>query len=138
MCLTSGVTSGDGRKRKGGHRCAVCRRCCFGFQYEREAKEYLGQLKQRLQAFGLAIHPEKTRLIRFGRFAMSQRAVRGEGKPETFDFSRFYALLHNLQTGRLQAGSKDIEQEIDQTNSGSEARTAATYAFASDRKPGVA
>jgi RNA-directed DNA polymerase len=74
----------------------------LGFQYEREARAYLELLKPRLQAFGLAIHPEKTRLIRFGRYAASQRAERGEGKPETFDFLGF---THYCATGK-QGGFK--------------------------------
>ena len=84
----------------------------LGFQYEREAKEYLGQLKQRLQAFGLAIHPEKTRLIRFGRFAMSQRAVRGEGKPETFDFLGFTHFCTTCKRGDFKLGRKTSSKRL--------------------------
>jgi hypothetical protein len=47
------------------------------------------ELKERLQRFGLALHPEKTRPIEFGRYAAENRKKRGEGKPETFDFLGF-------------------------------------------------
>lgn len=45
--------------------------------------------RERLAKFGLELHPEKTRLIEFGRFAASDRRKRGEGKPETFTFLGF-------------------------------------------------
>lgn len=61
----------------------------IGFQHEDEARACLEQLQARLAKFGLKLHPEKTRLIRFGRFAAEQRAKRGEGRPETFDFLGF-------------------------------------------------
>ena len=61
----------------------------MGFQYHDDAERFLVELKQRLEKFGLALHPEKTRLIGFGRFAARDRQTRGEGKPETFDFLGF-------------------------------------------------
>jgi len=60
-----------------------------GFQYESDAKQFQKELKERLQKFGLELHPEKTRLIEFGRFAAKNREKRGEGKPETFTFLGF-------------------------------------------------
>jgi RNA-directed DNA polymerase len=60
-----------------------------GFEHEHEAKAFLHDLHERLRAFELALHPDKTRLIRFGRDAAKQREARGEGKPETFDFLGF-------------------------------------------------
>src|SRR6058998_1888276 len=57
-----------------------------GFQHEHEAQAFLDDLKERMRKFELALHPDKTRLIRFGRHAAKQREKRGEGKPETFDF----------------------------------------------------
>jgi len=48
------------------------------------ANEYLAQLHQRLNKFGLAVHPEKTKLIRFDRFAKELCTRRKEGKPKTF------------------------------------------------------
>jgi len=61
----------------------------IGFQHRQEAERFLVDLKSRLEQFGLALHPEKTRLIEFGRFAGDTRRQRGEGKPETFDFLGF-------------------------------------------------
>jgi group II intron reverse transcriptase/maturase len=61
----------------------------MGFQYQREAERFLTEMKARFAEHGLEIHSEKTRLLEFGRFAESNRAERGEGKPETFDFLGF-------------------------------------------------
>jgi group II intron reverse transcriptase/maturase len=61
----------------------------LGFQYEREARAFLQDLQTRLCKFELALHPKKTRLIRFGRHAAEQRKRLGQGKPETFDFLGF-------------------------------------------------
>jgi group II intron reverse transcriptase/maturase len=58
----------------------------IGFQHESEARRCLAALKERMTKFGLELHPEKTRLIEFGRYAEERRAKRGEGPPETFDF----------------------------------------------------
>src|SRR5437867_1673364 len=60
-----------------------------GFQHRKEAEQFLNELRERLAKFGLKLHPEKTRLIEFGRFAMANRQARGEGKPETFNFLGF-------------------------------------------------
>jgi RNA-directed DNA polymerase len=60
-----------------------------GFEHEHEATVFLHDLQERPRAFELALHPDKTRLIRFGRHAAKQRASLGEGKPETFDFLGF-------------------------------------------------
>ena len=60
-----------------------------GFQHEHEAKAFLDDLKERMRVFELALSPDKTRLIRFGRHAAKQCQMRGEGKPETFEFLGF-------------------------------------------------
>ena len=60
-----------------------------GFQHRRDAERFLRELGGRMEKFGLALHPEKTRLIEFGRFAAENRQKRGEGKPETFTFLGF-------------------------------------------------
>jgi RNA-directed DNA polymerase len=60
-----------------------------GFQYESDAIQFQKELKERLLKFGLELHPEKTRLIEFGRFAAENRRKRDEGKPETFTFLGF-------------------------------------------------
>ena len=57
-----------------------------GFQHQRDAERFLTELRARLAQFGLSLHPEKTRLIEFGKFAVDRRRRRGLGKPETFDF----------------------------------------------------
>ena len=61
-----------------------------GFQYEAEARRFLEELRDRFRKFSLNLHPEKTRLIRFGRFARRDaRRIDGRSKPETFDFLGF-------------------------------------------------
>ena len=61
----------------------------MGFQHEGVARRFLAALQERLAKFGLALHPNKTRLIEFGRYAVTNRRRRGLGKPETFDFLGF-------------------------------------------------
>jgi RNA-directed DNA polymerase len=61
----------------------------LGFQYQQEAAHFKDELAARLGAFGLTLHPAKTRLIEFGRFAAEHRQQRGQGKPETFEFLGF-------------------------------------------------
>ena len=60
-----------------------------GFESRAEAERFLNEFGNRLAKFGLELHPEKTRLIEFGRFAALNRKQRGEGKPETFTFLGF-------------------------------------------------
>jgi group II intron reverse transcriptase/maturase len=60
-----------------------------GFENRIEAERFLNDFGERLAKFGLEVHPEKTRLIEFGRFAVLNRKQRGEGKPETFTFLGF-------------------------------------------------
>jgi group II intron reverse transcriptase/maturase len=60
-----------------------------GFQHRDDAERGLAEMRERFARFGLELHPEKTRLIEFGRFAQENRARRGEGKPETFAFLGF-------------------------------------------------
>jgi RNA-directed DNA polymerase len=57
-----------------------------GFERESDAQRFLADLRARLAKFGLELHPDKTRLIEFGRFAAERRKVRGLGKPGTFAF----------------------------------------------------
>ena len=61
----------------------------LGFQHRHDAEQFLKSLKRRLEEFGLSLHPDKTRLIEFGKFADENRRKRGSGKPETFDFLGF-------------------------------------------------
>jgi len=60
-----------------------------GFEDEQDAHQFLTELRERFAKFGLELHPDKTRLIEFGRNAGWKRAKRGLGKPETFDFLGF-------------------------------------------------
>jgi RNA-directed DNA polymerase len=57
-----------------------------GCQHESDARRFLDAMRERLRGFALSLHPEKTRLIEFGRFATKQRARHQLGKPETFQF----------------------------------------------------
>jgi group II intron reverse transcriptase/maturase len=61
----------------------------LGFQSREDAERFQEQLEERLRKFGLELHPDKTRLIEFGRYAAEDRAKRGEGKPEPFNFLGF-------------------------------------------------
>jgi group II intron reverse transcriptase/maturase len=61
----------------------------LGFESRSEAERFLAALQDRLHQFGLELHAEKTRLIKFGPHAIANRKQRGEGKPETFDFLGF-------------------------------------------------
>jgi hypothetical protein len=61
----------------------------LGFQHRADAERFLREFKERLAKFGLELHPDKTRLIEFGRYAARDRQQRGEGKPETFTFLGF-------------------------------------------------
>ena len=60
-----------------------------GFEHETDARAFLADMRARFEAFGLELHPEKTRLIEFGRHARKDRRDRGLGKPETFTFLGF-------------------------------------------------
>jgi group II intron reverse transcriptase/maturase len=61
----------------------------MGFQYRDDAEHCLRELRKRMDKFGLELHPDKTRLIQFGRYAARDRQQCGKGKPETFDFLGF-------------------------------------------------
>lgn len=73
----------------------------MGFQHRYEAHQFLGELRERLAKFGLELHPDKTRLIRFGRFAAQNRKERGERKPETFDFLGFTHICGTTRRGKF-------------------------------------
>jgi group II intron reverse transcriptase/maturase len=84
-----------------------------GFEHEHEAKAFLHDLHERMRAFELALHPDKTRLIRFGRHAAKQRAIRGEGKPETFDFLGFtHFCTRSHKWGSFVIGRKTIKKRM--------------------------
>jgi RNA-directed DNA polymerase len=70
-----------------------------GFQHRDEAEQFLGELRERFAKFGLELHPDKTRLLEFGRYAQSNRARRGQGKPETFNFLGFTHICAKTEQG---------------------------------------
>jgi RNA-directed DNA polymerase len=72
-----------------------------GFEDEEDARRFLVELHQRLAKFGLELHPDKTRLIEFGRHAARRRQARGLGKPETFDFLGFTHICGKSKSGRF-------------------------------------
>jgi RNA-directed DNA polymerase len=73
-----------------------------GFENVRTARAFLDNLRERLAKFGLTLHPDKTRLIEFGRFAAERRRARGQGRPETFDFLGFTHCCGTDQQGKFQ------------------------------------
>ena len=95
----------------------------IGFREESDARRCLAALKERLAKFGLELHPEKTRLIEFGRYAEERRARRGEGPPETFDFLGFTHISGKTRRGdftihrktarkKFQAKLKDLKVKL--------------------------
>lgn len=87
-----------------------------GFQYEWEAKAYYEALKLRMAKFGLSLEESKSRLIEFGRFARQNRAKKGLGKPETFNFLGFTFYCGKTRDGRfsvqLKTNSKKFRQKL--------------------------
>ncbi|MGY8678536.1 group II intron reverse transcriptase/maturase [Bradyrhizobium sp. UFLA05-153] len=78
----------------------------IGFQHESDARRFLDEMRKRLGEFALSLHPEKTRLIEFGRFAAERRKRRGLGKPETFDFLGFSFICGKTRSGKFQIKRK--------------------------------
>jgi RNA-directed DNA polymerase len=72
-----------------------------GFEHQADAQQFLVDLRERFAKFGLELHPDKTRLIEFGRFAARNRQARGQGKPETFDFLGFTHICATMRDGRF-------------------------------------
>jgi RNA-directed DNA polymerase len=77
-----------------------------GFQHEADARRFWDDMRERLRAFSLTLHPEKTRLIEFGRFAAQNRERRGLGKPETFKFLGFVFISGKSRRGDFQIRRK--------------------------------
>jgi len=73
----------------------------LGFQHEADATRFLAGLRERLERFGLEVHPDKTRLMRFGKFAAADRRARREGKPDTFDFLGFTHICGKTRAGKF-------------------------------------
>jgi len=94
-----------------------------GFEHEADAKRFLSDMRARSEAFGLSLHPDKTRLIRFGRFAALNRKERGLGKPETFNFLGFtlvcgtkrsggFQILRRTRSDRMQVTLQRVKEEL--------------------------
>ena len=95
----------------------------FGFECKADAEQFLSAMRERMKQFGLILHPDKTRLIEFGRHASKNREQRGEGKPETFDFLGFthccgktrkgwFKLLRLTVKKRMRATLKAIREKL--------------------------
>jgi len=94
-----------------------------GFQDRQDAERFLSEFRERLGKFGLELHPEKTRLIEFGRFAQANREQRGEGKAETFTFLGFthycwtnpkggFAVRRKTSPKRMRAKLQELKEEL--------------------------
>ena len=94
-----------------------------GFERRADAERFLASLRERFQQVGLALHPDKTRLIEFGRFAARNRRARGAGKPETFTFLGFthscattrqgkFTVLRQTMRQRLQVKLRELRLEL--------------------------
>ena len=86
-----------------------------GFEHKRDAERFLRALGERLGQFKLALHPDKTRLIEFGRFAEANRRARGLGRPETFDFLGFTHYCRKTRGGRFGLGRKPAAKRVRRT-----------------------
>jgi group II intron reverse transcriptase/maturase len=84
----------------------------MGFQYQEDAQRFLEALRKRLAKFSLELHPEKTRLIEFGRFAAERREKRGAGKPETFNFLGFTHGCGKTRKGAFTIKRKSIAKRL--------------------------
>jgi RNA-directed DNA polymerase len=77
-----------------------------GFEHETDARRFWDEMRKRLEEFSLSLHPDKTRLIEFGRQAAARRAQRGLGKPETFKFLGFVFICGRTRKGKFQLWRK--------------------------------
>ena len=94
-----------------------------GFEHETDARRFWDAMRERLQEFALSLHPEKTRLIEFGRFAAENRKRHGLGKPETFNFLGFtfisgksrrgkFLIKRKTRQDRMRATLKEIKKAL--------------------------
>jgi RNA-directed DNA polymerase len=83
-----------------------------GFEHEADAQHFLADLRQRMEQFALALHPDKTRLLEFGRFAAVDRGRRGLGKPETFTFLGFIHICGRSKRGFFQLKRKSRQDRM--------------------------
>jgi group II intron reverse transcriptase/maturase len=88
----------------------------MGFQYPHDAEIFLKALHERLGEYKLKLHPDKTRLIEFGRYAQRDRTQRDEGKPETFDFLGFtHWCSSTRKNGKFTVGRKPVAKRMRKT-----------------------
>jgi group II intron reverse transcriptase/maturase len=83
-----------------------------GFEHERDADAFLAELRERFAQFGLELHPDKTRILEFGRYAAGNRAERGLGKPETFDFLGFTHICAKTRNGRFTVRRQTMRKRL--------------------------
>ena len=86
-----------------------------GFQHKRDAERYLHDVRERLARFGFSLHPDKTRLVEFGRFAVMNRRGHGTGKTGTFDFPGFTHYCTTTGRGRFRLGRKPVAKRVNRT-----------------------
>jgi RNA-directed DNA polymerase len=83
-----------------------------GFEHETDATRFIAEMRERLAAFALTLHGEKTRLIEFGRHAAVRRSARGEGKPETFNFLGFTHICGRARRGGFHLKRKSRRDRV--------------------------
>jgi hypothetical protein len=83
-----------------------------GFQHRWDAEQFLTELRERFSHFGLELHPDKTRLIEFGRFAGRDRRKRGDGKPETFHFLGFTHICGKTRNGTFMVLRQTMRERL--------------------------
>lgn len=83
-----------------------------GFQRKADAVRFQEALRERFREFNLELHPEKTRLLEFGRFAAKNRRQRGERKPETFDFLGFTHICSRTRNGAFTVRRKTMRKKM--------------------------
>lgn len=84
----------------------------LGFQVKSDAEQFRAELTERFRKFAPELHPEKTRLLEFGPFAVASRKRRGEGKPETFNFLGFTHSCSETKGGRFTARRRTIRKRM--------------------------
>jgi RNA-directed DNA polymerase len=83
-----------------------------GFQHQDDAEQFVSDLRERFHRFHLELHPDKTRLIEFGRWASERRQRRGQGKPETFDFLGFTHMCGTTKQGKFTVRRSTIAKRL--------------------------
>src|SRR5437870_7476902 len=81
-----------------------------GFAYQADAEQFHHELAERFAKFKLKLHPEKTRVIEFGRLAVQNRKARGQGKPETFNFLGFTHICSQTRKGKFTIGRRTMSK----------------------------